>query len=358
VQVGKEVQFCHFRRERQSPINFFDLEKQALRQLAQGYCSYPKLAGDECSPGVSGTHTIQRRGGLTAIAEAGHVLGVKASFKAMIEHEGKPPPRRVGVGQASVFPGFCNKHDTATFRPIEGKSVALDRTAAFLFSYRAIAYERFAKEAQLKNLAIQKDADRGLTLPQQELIQRKLDALEWGVKLGMQDVDGWKADYDARLLSGDLDRFYFHAVKFDRVLPVVACGAFHPDFDLRGEVLQRLARRPFEFEHLALCITAYTDQTVAFFGWIGNSDGPAATFVNSFETLPNDRKADALVRIAFEQMENIYLKQTWWDHLPQADQTALMQRVWSGTPDCPRKPECLVDRGTGYAFASVVQAGP
>ena len=41
----------------------------------------------------------------------------------------------------------------------EGKSVALDRETAFLFAYRAIAYERFSKEAQRRGIPIQREME-------------------------------------------------------------------------------------------------------------------------------------------------------------------------------------------------------
>jgi hypothetical protein len=146
---GKKYKFCHYQRERQPPINIYEVEEEMRQEFNRGYCSYPKSAGDECSPGISNAHTIQRRGGLGTIGEAGHVLSVKFSMD-------RPPPQRIGLGRASVFPGFCNKHDTAAFQRIEGENVTFEKTTALLFAYRAIAYERFAKHWQRKTIAIQR----------------------------------------------------------------------------------------------------------------------------------------------------------------------------------------------------------
>lgn len=44
----------------------------------------------------------------------------------MIESEGKPAPRKIGVGKASVFPGFCSKHDTTLFKPIAQETAVLE----------------------------------------------------------------------------------------------------------------------------------------------------------------------------------------------------------------------------------------
>jgi hypothetical protein len=340
---GKKYKFCHYQRERQPLINIYEVEEEMRREFNRGYCSYPKSAGDECSPGISNAHTVQRRGGLGAIGEAGHVLSVKPSMKAMIEHEGKPPPKRIGLGRASVFPGFCNKHDKVAFQLIEGENVAFEKTTALLFAYRAIAYERFAKHWQLKTIAIQREMDCG-----QPLWKR-------GVKIGMRDLEAWKSDYDSRIISGDLDGFFFYSVRFDRVLPIVGCGAFYPEFDLQGKALQRLGRPSFEFEHVAMNITVYQEQTVAFFCWLGEPDGPAGTFVKSFGSLSHNLLADALVRIAFEQMGNIYMRQSWWEASSNNDQAELLRRVWSGGISVGRRSDCLVDHGTAYASANIVE---
>lgn len=338
-----------------APKNIFQIEDEMLQELRQGYCSYPKLAGDECSPGVSKAHTVQRRGGLTAIAEDSHVLTVKPSMKGMIEHEGLPPPRRIGLKQASVFPGFCNKHDAEIFKRIEGKHIELDKLSAMLFAYRAIAYERFSKEAQLRITDIQRDSDRGAPLWKQELIQNHLHAVRWGIEIGIADVEAWKSDYDSRIVSGNLDNFHFHAVRFDQVLPFVGCCAFYPEFDLQGNELQRLARRGFKFEHLTLSITSFSDQTVAFFGWIGASDGPAANFVKSYAVLPQDRKANAMLRIAFEQSDNIYFQESWWKALSDEAREKLQLQILNGTPATPKTSNGLVDDGSTYVSANVLE---
>ena len=102
-------------------------------------------------------------------------------------------------------------------------------------------------------------------------------------------------------------------------------------------------------------ITVYQEKTVVFFCWIGEPDDPAANFVKSFRVLSQHRMADALVRIAFEQIGNIYMRQSWWDALPDNDQAELLRRVWSGGISVGRRSDCLVDRGTAYASANIME---
>jgi hypothetical protein len=352
---GRKFKFCHYRRDREKPITIFEHERKMLVEFRRGYCSHPD-AGTACSPKITDAHTVQRRGGLAAIAEASHVLTIKPTMQTLIEHEGVPSPRPIGIGRASVFPGFCNAHDSATFKPIEGQDIALDQSAAFLFAYRTIAYERFTKAAALKTAEIQREMDRGQPFWKQVLIQESIHPYACGLEIGMRDVEAWKSDYETRLVSGDRRGFVYYALRFDRLLPIVGCGAFHPEYDFTGTVLQRLGRRPFAFEHLSFSITAFAGRTVIFFGWLGDDYGPAAKFVASFRAIPDNRKADALIRLAFEQLENIYFTPSWWETLGSEDQNALLCAVRSGTPSLPREPNCLIDRGSIYAVADIMDA--
>jgi SEC-C motif len=352
---GKKYKWCHFRRDLQKPVNFFEIESKMIAALRDGFCSYPDPAGDSCSSTIAKAHTIQKMGGLAAIAEAGHVLTVKPILKHLIETEGDPSPRKIGLNNASVFPGFCSKHDDALFKPIEGKSVSLTKDSAFLFSYRAIAYERFAKEAELRHVEALRESDRGWPFWKQAAIQGYLSALIGGIRLGIRDLDRWKKQFDEYLLSGARDAFHFLAIRFDRVLPIVACGTFHPEFDFRGDLLQRLGREGVDFDHITLTVTAFEGQTIMVLGWIGRDDGTASALADSFLKVADARKPDALVRLGFIQTVNLFIQPSWWDGLPSAHQAALRQMVKSGTTIRLRSGDELADDKKSFVAAEVVE---
>ena len=352
---GKKYKWCHYRREQQSRVNIFEVESRMQDEFRAGYCSVPATEGDPCSPSITRAHTVQRRGGLGLIADEGHVLTVKPTMKAMIETEGKPGPRRIGVGSASVFPGFCGKHDSALFKPIEGKQLTIDAEAAFLFAYRAVAYERFAKATQMKSVDVQREMDRGHPFWKQAIIQRQLHVLLAGIRVGMRDVDHWKSLYDERLRSGELGDFHFLALRFDTLLPFVAASAFHAEYDLNGVLLQRLGRGAPEFEHMSVNVTAFEGETVLVLGWIGGEDGPAALLARSFLEVPDVRKADALLRLLFVQSDNIYLNPGWWAGLPDNVQQSLTVLIQSGTPAQARTAQDFALAETAWVVADVAE---
>lgn len=327
---GKKFKHCHLIRETLEPVNVYEQEQRMFAEFRDGYCSLP--GPDPCSSLIVKAHTIQRKGGLAAIAENNHVLTVKPLMKEMMLSSGKPQPRKIGLNSASVFPGFCSKHDSETFKPIEGKSLNLDSQSAFLFSYRAIAYERFSKEAEGRiNAMMREFSDRGQPFWKQAAIQSFLYDVSIGVELGKRDMTRTKDGFDNLILASSYEGFHFCAIRFDQTLPVVACCAFHPEFDLNGARLQRLGQEKVELDVVTLTVTAFDGNTVAVFGWIGPDNGPARSLANSLVALDNVRIADALVRLLFIHSDNVFLKPSWWNGLPDEKKAALNNMTRSGT---------------------------
>lgn len=330
---------CHAGREQLPPMNVFDVEDDARKRGKTGYCSHA-FDGTSCS-NIIKAHTVQRNGGLAAIAERkSRVLTVKPNLRAMIDHDGNPPPKEIGIGDASVFPGFCAAHDDAVFKPIEGTTIALTAPEALLFAYRAIAYERFTKAVHVGNAPVQRQMDRGAPLWMQEVIQQRCHLDEVGARRSLGEMEDTLATYRKRVEAGDTVGFHHRAYRFDTVLPIVACGGYMPEVSINGRQLQRLARGTAALEQLTLTVTSYRQQSVAVFGWIGPTNGASGTYVAAFDALSDAHKADALIQIAFEQLENIFLQISWWTNLPGPQQDNLTRRIRAGTGLTPHLPGC------------------
>lgn len=351
---GKKYKFCHFRRDQEKPANLFEDQSDIAKLIkSSGYCSYPDHTS--CSNDIIKSHSVQRNGGLAAIAENGHVLTVKPDLRGMINNNGNPPPKKVGLSNASVFPGFCEFHDNSLFKPIEGASISLDKSTAFLFAYRAVSYERFHKMIQLKTCENQRLADRGQPLWKQEIIQNHLNPYEWGVKRGMRDIDGWKQAYDNSIVNADTSSFHHYAIRLDVLLPLVVCCYFHVETDVAGTRLQKLGTDEI-YEGISLTVTAFNGTTIAVFGWMGDLNGPSAKFVDAFKALPDDRKADALLRMAFYESDNLFMRESWWSALSDGARSFLQGAVQSGTPQKARRQGDLVDNGESFVTGKVIEA--
>ena len=142
-------------------------------------------------------------------------------------------------------------------------SVSLTSEMAFLLSFRALAYETLQKEAALRNIDVLRDLDKGKPFSDQCDIQRHINMSAEGTKRGLADLNRWKREYDLAFLNSEFDKYQFYCAAFARALPVVACGAFYPEFDFRGQPLQRIGRSRAAFEHITFNLTAINGCGVA-----------------------------------------------------------------------------------------------
>ncbi len=350
---GKKWKWCHKGREQRQPIRIGRLLSEMREQFSQGYCSHPNAGVESCSADIIRAHTIQRRGGLAEITENGHVMSVKAGVEDIFENEGRTDPKLDGVRGASTFNGFCGTHDTALFRPVETGGATLSLESVFLLTFRAIAYELFTKRAALRGVPIQREIDSGRRFPEQAAIQNHLHWAAEGMKRGLADIENLKERYDTAYRQNNLSGFSVYAIEFEEVLPVVACGAFHPEVDFDGNQLQILSRGNAEFQQIAYNLTTLNGVSVAAFGWLGGNDGPTGAFVESFRRLPDSAKATAAIQLAFEQLENTYMRPSWWLGLPDEWRNFAVSKFQSGTglAGVDRGVDALANRP--YPFSTV-----
>lgn len=323
-------------------------------ELQRGYCSHPD-AGSSCSPKIIRSHTVQRAVGLAAIAEDGHVLSGKAGLSKIFERAGALEPDPVGVKSASTFNGFCALHDSTMFKSVETGQPALSSENVFLLAFRALAYELFTKQAALRSISIQKEMDFGCSFEQQAAVQIHLHTYEQGLRKGVSELLDWKRKYDDAYLKGDWGRFAFYAVEFDEVLPVVAAGAFQPEVDFHGHQLQLLARDA-ELDHIVFNLTVLNGKTVAMFAWLGERNSAAAQLVDSFLRIPDDEKSTAVIHLAFEHLENTFIRPSWWATLPEEARKVVRRLMKSGIgdPNADRHTGSLASRPVRFAAAKVL----
>ena len=348
---GRKWKFCHKDRSKARPISFGQRSHAFLQALRTGPCLHPNASPAVCSDSSAiSSHTIQRRGGLAAIAENGHVYSIKRAFPELVKNDGKIGPKLWGLNDASTFPGFCNTHDTTLFKPVESPNAKLDKWNAYLLSYRAICYELAMKKVHLRELIASRDTlDNGMPFASQRAMQNWLWTHLHGVERGEADVTVWKAQYDVSLLTRDLSDFHFYGLVFQCILPFAASGAFMPEFDYFGNRLQSLATSELS-DHVVFNVTVLGGVSVAVFAWKGGAGGAAQRFVDSFAGLPSKEQADSLLLTACEHLENTYLKPSWWDSLAQPHRDVLDKAMGSGTPY--RQADALTARGMGIFSVS------
>lgn len=343
---GAKWKKCHKNRHLMEAIDF----PRALHQLNQtmkdeGFCSHPAAGAETCGKLIR-SHTIQRSGGLSSIAENGHVLSFLKGYKNIDRKRNKLAPELVGLRDAATFRGFCDKHDASMFRSVEHGEVKLDKESAFLLSFRAMAYEHYTKTAAVRGFPLQRQLDRGKSFSEQCRIQGLFQHFEFGNKRGLRDAQEWKAEYDAAYSHRKYDDFGFLCVLLDDVLPVTACGGIFPEVDFSGEALQDIGSGAARPEDVTFNLTVLNGRSVAVFGWTDSEYDVLERFISSFCSLDDEAKADALVRFSFEFIENTFCDPRWWEALSDEVRDAIEQRVRTGAAlTLERQPDCLLSDG-------------
>src|SRR4051794_6123097 len=120
----------------------------SLRDLRAARNKLPPLGGcmywgESCSNPI-GSHSISRSW-LQQIAESGHVYHLRLNVERAPHEPSAVILDRVGINEASVFPGFCDQHDTTLFRPIECEPFTGTPEQLHLLAYRSICREACIK---------------------------------------------------------------------------------------------------------------------------------------------------------------------------------------------------------------------
>jgi SEC-C motif len=326
-QSGRKWKDCHRLRSDLSPLPLSAFNARFYREAKETkLCLHPE-APHSCSETYCAAHTIQKRSGLSVLAEDHHVL----SARNPSPHRHNDLLERVGINVASTFYGFCSKHDNNTFKPAES-AVQPNEDVAFLLSYRALCFEIYMKKIALKTLYFcRNNMDAGNNFEEQVRVQQHLAGAIFSVSLGHDEHLRFKTDWDTALVNGDRSNFSWSFVKFDGILPITTSGVFIPEFDFGGNRLQALNAPMGALALLGFNIIPIGGQTCAVFGWLDKK--PQNTrFVESLLAIPESHLASAMVQFGFDTSENLFIKPSWWEKLDAQIKTYLERNLRDSTP--------------------------
>lgn len=196
-----------------------ELKKRSISEYKR--CWHPNAGPKTCEVDdrgriiISSAHSIQNNGVLNKIAENGHV--VTFDYKEELLTRSKP----IGKKHASIFWGFCNKHD-AIFNPIDSERYEGREIQNFLFSYRA-----FVVSAHIK-------IETGLVM-------------NHGNQSDI-DIQKNKQIFDHSILRENYSKIVTHRFELPSFYPVAYSGCFYLEYDFNGnEIAHSKDRMEFIF---------------------------------------------------------------------------------------------------------------
>lgn len=346
---GLKYKKCHMGREKQKPLNIWEVAKEHRELFSTRNCLAPDPMKVNCSGSIIRAHTVPKSGSLRQIARNGHVYSFIPSLENIIKYQGRLHPELVGINKASTFTGFCSEHDNTIFSKVENEPFLGSQEQCFLIAYRALAREIYTKKALVSSSNIRRQADRGVSLEQQYAIQAMNSLMDIGASAGLHNIEYYKTIFDKILLSGDFSGIRAYIIELDSPPSIMCSGGVFPEQDYEGNRLQDVANLQV-ISHLLNFSSFYGgNRGFIVFTWLPECDRTCQPFIDSLRTLPPDRMTDGLIRFLFEFCENLHIRPEWWENLEGNKRDSLIDRLSaSANPTIARKSGCLADDGIKY----------
>lgn len=296
-------------------------------------------SGSRCGAIIS-AHSIQKNGQLSAIADDAHVYTVSKNIGTLKKNDGRLTLEKHGIGKVSTFLGFCAKHDSQLFAPIDTSPLWPTGKQVLLYAYRSICRELFVKENALGLIDSQL-----AELPTTSAGRRFFEDLKTGTSFGLENLRKHKAAFDDSLRRrsyADIEYVLFTC----RQKPFLAfSGLFFPEFDFLGRQLQNLADHSSRLDLVTICSTSMDDGWGFLFAWHKASSKVCAEFMRSLATVTypgGTSGADAMFRSVVSNCENLAISPTWWEGLSVEHRNGVSASLSHGTNlFAPTDPEYL-----------------
>ena len=326
---GKKYKKCHLDRESQQSENPWAAVEANRKAFTQKKC-YASGAGlGPCKGGVIKAHTISRSANLIKIAEESHVLRYAASIPELRKNGGKLSVERIGVKEASVFFGFCSKHDRELFSCIENEPFVGRPDQCLSVAYRTMSRELYGKDAAAHMRETLRGADKGKSVFEQILLQRMLDHMKIGNDAARSEAAVTHSALTKAIIDGKPEIISSLILEFDAPLPFMFAGAWSPFTDLYGQQLQNgLAEETLDqvfFSSFALASGA-----MICISWRIVDGSPGKVIADQIEALSDTSQASACLQIVAKHIENVFYNPGWFENLDSKQRKQLEALTISG----------------------------
>ncbi len=317
--------------EKQSRIAFFKALEGIRNDFTWKDCLHPLASSEECSTKVIGAHTVRRSADLKKIAEEGHVYKLSTSPVNLFNNNGKVWPELVGIKEASTFFGFCQKHDTETFKSLEAHEFIGSPKQCFLLAYRPLLKEIYLKKSSIKSVKTIRNSFQSLPQASSPFIQHFLDTLVKGHKSALIDLERLRTYYDECHITNNFNSMRSVIFYFKNPTNFVCSGIRQPEQDFNGNLLQNLASTHLHLDMITLSIICINDISAAVFAWHQVNDKSCVKFISSLLHQPLEKIPIYIFNFSIESFENHFLRPSWWDQLSNSRKNSIIGKMGKNT---------------------------
>lgn len=282
------------------------------RELQKGFAKICLLEDTgECGEKIIRAHSLQKSV-FKNHSKKGHVYQFEP-FTGSHDADRNLWPDLIGINEATTFLGFCERHDSQIFSPIEKFSFQNTPEHKFLHHYRAFAQMYYDKAYKFK---IIKSVFNDLA---KKFIPSELNSLAKQIYLNQHDTNELKAQklrFDEQLKNKDWSAVEGYAFVGEGMPDVLTTNYFAPRKNFHGRIFQD-TKLLSPLKWVSFTVTAVEDRAV--FLLCGNNGCPVLReFVASFREMP--LQTTAIITYVFCTFENFILLPRWWESLSKNTQ--------------------------------------
>ena len=304
------------------PLQSSVLHKELNRFNTYKKCSAPSILHDECSKKIVKAHSISKSSSLKEIAVDGHVL---TFFMAQRNKSNTNiEPIKVGINKASIFNGFCEKHDKKLFSPFEDQPFDSSSYHCFLIMYRTLSRELFIKESAKGTFGLMKEMDRGKDLEHQKYIQERYQHFNGSNDLTISDLKYMKSSLDKMFISKEYDNLEHFIIELDSPPRVMASSIGGVNFGFDGSLIQEISQ-DIKCIPDYLCTNSFSSDGKGYIllSWLAEHKISNQQLIG---TLMNSHSiTDSLLMLIISRIENVYISPLWWDKLSHKNRLNLIE---------------------------------
>ena len=318
VRLWKKYKKCHAIRGEENAWSIGQIQSNQKKVFWKSRtCMHPEASVDTCKGEIIDAHTIQRKGPLKTITDStNHVQRI--DFDVM---KGRLIVEPISWKKASVFPGYCQHHDTELFRELETKEFIGSREQCVLQAYRNVCSELYKKRALVDSLEFQRGVlDKGKDVSQQISIQASISRNIDGQTKSIEELECLKERFHNSILNKEWDSFSSCVYFFEGEISIVSASAIQVDYDFNGIQYVDLFDLSQDAETIIYSVLNTKCGGAIIFCWPKEFE-EAKKFVESFDEFDDSHKSDIFAQYCFLSSEHTFFSKTWWDGLSNNQRT-------------------------------------
>lgn len=270
-----------------------------------------------CSPKIIDAHSLQRMGSLSILES---LVNSNQSIYTLTERYVNPingllDLKPIGKKDASTFFGFCNTHDSLSFKPIEDNPASVDINNdehCFLFSLKAFAISYHRKKEEINLI---KNADESFKIKLRKFFGHSdLEGQLEGLQMGLSDMNPYKDLLTNAFFLEDYSSLYFFTYEIPYTAPVAMCMLTTPPFLFSGKPINISDDPQYKYSDILTSVIPLSNRTIIILGAF-ISDPHGGKFLDELDNLSELSLEKAISWHIMTTSENIFFAPKWWNNL-------------------------------------------